>query len=259
MAKHLVDPPKRKRSNCIACDLRRIMVCADVSDAELADLHTWIDDLHIEPGATLFSADCPANGVYCIRAGMVKLVRFANTGAQRIVRVVKRGDIVGMEAVFSSCFGHTAIAVGEVMACRFPTGKFRLMVEANAGLQRRLLEKSHQALREAETWLSELAGSTEQARERMARLLLRMREGDSNRIQRFSLEDIGAMLGITVETASRLLSELSRQGVLTKGQTGANRRFYSADIEALEQIATGRPPQPAEPDPPPCRTVRFGD
>ena len=74
MAKHMVDPPKRKRSNCIACDLRRIMVCADVSDAELADLHTWIDDLHIEPGATLFSADCPANGVYCIRAGMVKLV-----------------------------------------------------------------------------------------------------------------------------------------------------------------------------------------
>lgn len=245
--KRMSAPTQKRRSNCAACDLRELMVCSDVTVEELADFHTWIDDLTIPPGGTLFGAELPANGVYCIRSGMVKLVRFSISGAQRIVRIVKRGDVVGMEAVFSPSFEHTAIAIGEVIACRIPVANFRRMIEANPNLQRRLLEKSQQALREAETWLSELAGGTAQARERMARLLLRLRDGHTNRIHRFNLEDIGAMLGITIETASRILADFSRQGQLTKSHAGAEKRHYSADIDALEAIAKG---ESAEQPPP---------
>jgi CRP-like cAMP-binding protein len=246
----------RKRSNCMACDLRQVMVCADVTATELEDFHTWIDDLAIPPGGTVFGANSPANGVYCIRSGMVKLTRFSSSGTQRIVRIVKRGDVVGMEALFSEFFEHAAIAVGEVVACRIPIANFRRMVEANGTLQRRLFEKSQHALHEAETWLSELAGGTAHARERMARLLLRMREGSTNRIHRFNLEDIGGMLGITIETASRVLSDFNRQGLITKHTAGKEKRFYSADIAALEKIAKGDPAEQIAHMA--HRTVRFG-
>lgn len=241
-ALRVVNPPKRKRSNCMACGLRDIMICSDVRVEELADFHTWIDDLTVSSGNTLFSADTPVDGIYCIRSGMIKLIRFSSSGAQRIVRIVKRGDVAGLEAVFSQFHEHTAVAVGPVTACRIPLANFKRMIEANPSLQSRLLEKSQQALREAETWLSELAGGSAQARERMARLLLRVREGKSNRIYRFSLEDIGAMLGITIETASRILSDFTRQGVLTKHSSGNERRYFGADIAALEKIADGVSP-----------------
>lgn len=234
---------KRKRSNCGACALREDMVCSGVTVGALADFHTWIDDLVIPPGEVLFNMDAAVDGVYCIRAGSLKLLRYSNNGSQRIVRIVKQGDVAGMEAVFADRFEHTAVALGEVLACRIPIGNFRRMVEANPSLQRRLLEKSQQALREAETWLSELAGGNAHARERMARLLLRMRDGESDRINRFSLEDIGAMLGITVETASRVLADFSRRGLLVKKGMRPGWRYFQADIAGIEQIAAGASPE----------------
>lgn len=238
-AKRVSETRKQGRSNCNACNLRHVMVCSDVTVDELADFHTWIDDLTIPAGGVLFNMNEPADGVYCIRAGIVKLVKYSNSGVQRIVRIVKRSDVAGIEAVFSPFFEHTAVAVGEVIACRIPLVNFRRMIDMNPSLQHRLLEKSQEALREAETWLSELAGGTAQARERMARLLLRLRDGGSDRIHRFNLEDVGAMLGITIETASRVLADFNRQGLLIKNGAGMSMRFYSADIPGLEKIATG--------------------
>lgn len=244
--KLVTEKPRKRRSNCIGCNLRQIMICADVSATELSDFHTWIDDLAPPPGETLFKANSPADGIYCIRAGIVKLVRLSKSGTPRIVRIAKHGDVIGLDAVFSESFEHTAIAVSEVRACKIPLMSLNRMLTTNVNLHRRLFERSQLALREAETWLSELAGGTAQARERMARLLLRMREGSTNRIFRFSLEDIGAMLGITVETASRILSDFSKQGILTKKQSHASEiRYYSADIGQLEQISDGIGPEPA--------------
>jgi CRP-like cAMP-binding protein len=227
VATRIVEPRRNGRSNCSACDLREVMVCSDVTVEQLADFHTWIDDLAIP------------DGVYCIRKGSVKLIRYSNSGGQRIVRIVKRGDVVGMEAVFSDRFEHTAVAVGEVVACRIPLVNFRRMVDDNPTLQRRLLARSQQALREAETWLSELAGGSAQARERMARLLLRLRDGQSGDILRLSLDDLGAILGITMETASRILADFSRQGLLSRHGVGKRTSSYRADIDGLARIASG--------------------
>ncbi|QDX80673.1 hypothetical protein B9N43_05080 [Denitratisoma sp. DHT3] len=235
--KQAVTPQRKGRSDCQSCDLRGVMVCSDVTVEQLADFHTWIDDFIVPPGGALFQAGTPADGIYCIRSGTVKLIKFSSTGTPRIVRIVKRWDVAGMESVFSPVFENTAVAVSEVAVCRIPVENFRRMVEQNPALQRRLLGMSQQALREAETWLSELAGGSAVAKERMARLLLQLRDGNTDRIHRFGLEDIGAMLGISIETASRILSDFTRQGVLIKRAVGLARRYYQADIAALERIA----------------------
>jgi len=51
--------------------------------------------------------------------------------------------------------------------------------------------------------------------------------------QLFSREDMGAMLGITTETASRTIAELKRQALMA--ETGPNR--FLLDISRLRQIA----------------------
>lgn len=213
------------------------MVCSDVTLDDLVDFHAGIDDFDYGHGATIFHMGAPTEAVYCIRAGAVKMVRYDPAGNEHIVRVLKVGDVAGFESAFADRYEHAAIAVGEVRACRIPITYFRRFVSQHSALQTRLLQKSQEALREAEAWLSELVGGTTPARTRMARLLLRLRVGSGDRIHRFSVDDMAAIIGSTPETVSRVVSEFVRAGFLVKGGSGAASRHFRGDIAALEKIS----------------------
>lgn len=228
---------RQGRSNCFACGLRHEMVCSDVSLDDLINFHVGIDDLTFENGSPLYRAGFPVEGIFCIRGGTVKLVKSSLAGEHRILRIIKTGDVAGLESAFSDTCEHTAIAIGRVRACRIPIAYFRRFVTEHSALQMRLLQKSQAALREAETWLSQLMGGSTPARVRVARLMLRMRVGEGDRIHRFNLDDMAAMVGITPETVSRTISEFVRMGILVKTSGSISSRYFRGDIAALEKIA----------------------
>jgi CRP/FNR family transcriptional regulator len=99
------------------------------------------------------------------------------------------------------------------------------------------MQKLQAALRETEQWLVDLASSGVSARVRMARLLLRLRDGESQRIYNFSREELGLMLGITIETASRIIASFLRERLLVRREPGS--RFYDGDLIGLEKVAHG--------------------
>jgi CRP-like cAMP-binding protein len=237
MTKHPPQTRNQGRSNCFACELRQDMVCSDVTLEDLVDFHAGIGDFDYGNGAALFDMGQPTEAVYCIRTGAVKMVTVDPAGGERIVRVLKTGDVAGLESAFAPTYGLSAVAVGEVRACRIPIAYFRHFVSKHAGLQVRLFEKSQAALREAETWLAQLVGGTTPVRTRLARLMLRLRVGADDRIHRFSVDDMAAIIGSTPESVSRIVSELVRKGVLVKGGSGAASRHFRGDIAALEKIS----------------------
>ena len=175
--------------------------------------------------------------MYCVRGGAVKMVHHEPSGLARIVRVLKLGDVAGLESVFREKYNYSAIAVDTVRACRIPMSYFRKFIESHGDLQMRLIRSSQAALDEAENWLAQIVGGTTPARTRMARLLLKLRTGNSDRIIRFSGEDMAAILGITFETVSRVTSEFGRLGILQKVYGGKNNSYFRGDIAALEKIA----------------------
>ena len=225
------------RSDCFACPLRNTMVCAGIRLEDLISFHVPIDDMVFAPGATLYQMGETAQGVHCVRHGAIKLVRLDVSGAQRIVRILKKNDVAGLESVLTGTHRHAAIALTEVHTCRIPMPHFHQFIAEHPGLQLRLLEKSQEALHEADSWLSDLVSNTIPARTRLARLLLRLRIGDGSRIHRLSLADTGAILGLTPETLSRLLNELIDQGLLEKIGKGMANRHYLGDMAALALIS----------------------
>ncbi|MBS1139257.1 MAG: transcriptional regulator, Crp [Proteobacteria bacterium] len=225
------------RSNCFTCSLRSTMVCADVSLEDLLAFHTPIDDLVFEKDAIIYNMTDRASAVYCVRHGVIKLVRYDVSGNQRIVRFLKKNDVVALESVFSEEQQHTAIALTEAHLCRIPMAHFRQFIAEHPALQLRLLEKSQEALRDADNWLSELVSNTVPAKVRLARLLLQLRIGESDRVHRLSIADFGAILGIAPETVSRLLNELMDGEILMKAGRGPNGRNYRADMPALTLIS----------------------
>ncbi len=225
-------------SNCSACSLRDDMVCADISRADVIGFHTQATDYIFPRGTVLQAVEAPITAVYCIRRGAVKMVKYDVNGGQRIVRVLKRGDIAAIDWAFAGKSEHTAIAINEVHACRIPIKFFLDFISCHTDLQNRLLYKFRDALHEAELWLSQLVGGTVPARVRMARILLRLREGDDEHIHRLSNVDMASILGITEETVSRVLSELQRQGILMREGGSCVAGCLRADIPALKIIAT---------------------
>lgn len=226
---------------CRACDGKENAFFAGVAHQDVAALHVQIDNVSYALGETIYRLDAPAETLLVIRTGAVKLARYAGKDAkQRIVRVLKPGDVVGMDAMLAGTAQHHAVAVGEVRGCRIPIAVVQQLCMEHPGFQWNMMRQLQSSLRETEQWLVDLTCGSVPARERMARLLLRLRDGDSNRIYHFSLKDLSAMLCITLETASRVITEFAGLGLMVR--TGKHsEQFFSADIAALQRVAAGAP------------------
>ena len=84
-------------SDCRSCGIRHMVLFADLNEEDFSQLHTPIDDMHFEAGRPIYLEGDPAKSVYTLRTGMVKLVRTMLDGRQRIVRVLRPGDVIGCD------------------------------------------------------------------------------------------------------------------------------------------------------------------
>ena len=225
----------RGGGECLACDGRENAFFAGLSPDAVACMHVEVDNSGTPDGTVLYQPDSEAREVWVLRTGAVKLLAAAWDGSQRIIRVLKAGDVAGLEALLGGRYAHTAVTVGNVNACRVPLAAVRQLCLEHPGFQWNLMRKLESALRVTERWLVDLSSPGASARVRMARLLLNLRDGESSRVYNFSREELGLMLGVTLETASRIIAAFLRERLLVRRESGS--RFYDADIGGLERIA----------------------
>lgn len=220
-------------ADCLRCALRESVLFAGVREADFEKIHQPINQYQLQPGQLLYHAGDHGDRMYTVRSGVVKLVQYLPDGSQRIVRLVRTADVTGLEALIGAPYEHDAVVLQTTEVCLLPVATVQALSSENPALHVELLKRWQRALSEADAWLTEL--STGPARERIARLLLRMvRDQHSDECQLFGREDLGAMLGITTETASRTIAEFKRQALLQ--DLGGNRvRVDSERLEALLQ------------------------
>ncbi|MEY4980547.1 MAG: hypothetical protein RLZZ352_2817 [Pseudomonadota bacterium] len=203
----------RGTADCQRCGIRDMVLFADLREEDFALIHAPIDDLALEAGDVVVRMAEPATSLYTLRVGMIKLVRNTVDGRQRIVRVLRPGDVVGLEALMGPHYESDAVALTPIKVCRLPLQVIQRLNRETPRLHQRLLEKWHRSLKEADDWLAELNFGN--ARQRVAGLILKMRtEQDARVSQLFSREDMGAMLDLKLETVSRTLSAFEREGLI---------------------------------------------
>lgn len=218
-------------SDCRSCGIRDMVLFADLNEQDFGQIHTPIDDVVYPPHALLFGEGQEARGVFTIRQGMVKLVRSTVDGRERIVRVLRQGDVCGIEAMATARYDTEAVALVETSVCRIPLSVLHHLAAHSPRLHLRLMQKWQQALKDADDWLAELNFGS--ARQRVASLALKMRDPEQPRQTRFfAREDMGAMLDLKLETVSREISGLVREGAL-KPLDRQGRRYEIADEHGL--------------------------
>ncbi len=216
---------------CNLCPTREIALFADVKPEDLLQMHSPIQYEVIEKGSKLYEIGEKADYIYTLHDGVVKLVQYLPTGEQRIVRLLRRGDLAGIEAVTTAEYQHDAIAMSKVSFCKIPADIVLNLSQTSPELHANLLSKWQHALMTSDTWLTKL--STGPSRYRVVRLLIWISENCPN--EEFFMpgrEDIGNMLSLTTETVSRTIAGLRRDGDIEI--LGSDRA--RADIAKLKKI-----------------------
>jgi CRP/FNR family transcriptional regulator, anaerobic regulatory protein len=221
-------------SDCRDCGIRDMVLFADLNEEDFGLIHAPIDDLLYASGALMYSEGGKALGVMTVRSGMVKLVRNTSDGRQRIVRVLRPGDVAGLEALATAHYDCDAFALSEVSVCRIPLNVMHTLSANSPRLHLRLMQKWQHALKSADDWLADLNFGT--ARQRVGRFILKMRNSqDPQRVTLFSRDDMGAMLDLKLETVSREVSAFVREGVLSP-MDKQGRRYQLLQAQVLERV-----------------------
>jgi CRP/FNR family transcriptional regulator len=233
MEKPAIQAAFRGAAECRSCAIRHLVLFSGLQEQEFALIHRPIDDLTLPPGAILYHQGQTGGALFTVRTGLVKLVQYAPDGCQRIVRLLRPGDVAGLEALVSQPYQHEAVAVQAIQVCRLPVEVVHRLDRESPGVHRELMTRWQRALTEADHFLTEL--STGPARARVSRLLLRLVEaaGEGETCTLLGREDIGAMLAITTETASRTIAAFKREGLLS--DAGHDR--VRCDVQRLRELA----------------------
>ncbi len=216
--------------DCVSCAIRSTVLFAGLDEKDCEALAKPIDDLVLQPQDFLYHSGNPASSLFTVRSGLLKLVQYLPDGKQRIVRLLRASDVTGLEALLGQPYQHDAIVLQKAEICRIPLELIQQLEQRNPQVRKELMSRWQRALEEADIWLTQLA--TGSARARMARLLLRLVE-KGDRCNLFSREDMGAMLGVTTETASRVIAEFRRGGAIHGEENDA----VQCDVAALQVIA----------------------
>ncbi len=211
---YLQDESNPQAHVCGSCEVRRTALFGALDDAALERVHAHIDNADLPPETRLYARGDNRGAVFTVRSGIVRFERVTEAGDRRIVRVAGRGDLIGQEALLQQAYRDDAVACTPVALCRIPVSQVQQLGQTEAPLLQELMHRWQSALDEAATWSAELTAGP--ARRRLLKLLqlLQRHANAGGEIWLPRRNQIGDMLDMRVETASRLVSQLRREGVL---------------------------------------------
>ncbi|WP_165922982.1 Crp/Fnr family transcriptional regulator [Sulfurirhabdus autotrophica] len=191
-----------------------------------------IDNMTYPTGSVLYQSGETEGVVFTIRQGLVKLVRYLPNGTQRAVRLFGQGDVVGMEALLGQAYQHTAVVIRESKLCKIPLETIQLLKKEHPDLNQQIMLRFQKQLNEADRFITEFSTGTAEAR--LARLLLFLNSPNHGvSCDVVSREEMGEILGITTETASRIMADFKRRRIIFDVQEFGN----NCDLAALRHIA----------------------
>ncbi len=200
-------------ADCRHCSVRHLVLFVNLADADLDRTLAPIDELTYAPQTPLYRAGERGAHAYTVRSGLLKLVQYLPNGTQRIVRLLRPGDVAGLEILVRGAYHHSAVCIEATAVCRIPIAVLKDLDARKPALHRELMARWQRSLDQADNVITLFSTGNSQAR--VARLLLHLRhlpgEAACNLLSR---EDMSALLGITVETASRIVADFKRRNLI---------------------------------------------
>lgn len=224
-------------SICKNCEARHGGLCNALTTKQLCELSRQSTRKHIEAGQELIGQGESIPYYANIMKGVVKLSKMMSDGRQQIVGLQFAPDFLGRPFLRESTM--TAEAATDIDICLFPKATVDRMLCESSEMERRLHGQSLKELDEARDWMLTLGRKS--AFEKVASFLFLIAahidpesEGQSTFELPLSRADIADFLGLTIETVSRQMTKLRKDGVISIEN---NRQITVPDMELLRTSA----------------------
>jgi CRP/FNR family transcriptional regulator len=226
---------------CDTCAVRNSAICAALDDGELTALNSIGRRRTLAAGEPLIWEGDDSILVANVIEGILKLSTGTEDGREQIVGVVYPADFIGRP--FGATTRHSVTALTDARVCVFARGDFDRFAGEHPALEHKLLQRTLSELDRTRTWMLLLARKS--AEEKIATFLLdmseRLAQSDPETATRplsqfdlpFSRQQIGDVLGLTIETVSRQMTKLKRDGVIDLPTRRAVRILDRVELETI--------------------------
>lgn len=224
--------------NCGSCPIRHRAVCARCDADELALLEGMKSYATFKAGQPIIWRGDELTHVSSLVSGIASLSRTLEDGRTQMVGLLLPSDFIGRPGRETVEFDVTAVT--DITLCRFERKPFEKLVEDVPHISQRVMEMALDELSAAREWMVLLGRKT--AREKIAtfiEMIVRREMDEPFSTDTYALpltrEEIANFLGLTLETVSRQLSQMKKDGFI---EFSDRRSFSILDLDAL-RAATG--------------------
>lgn len=226
--------------HCPTCPVRERAACSILSQAERDQLARSGRARKLQRGEMLFAAGDQNTACATLLRGALKVTSVDERGTERILALVHPAGFIG--ELFAPFAHYDVVALTDSELCVFPASEMGRAVELHPKLTQALLQRAQEDLFHSRALLA-LSGRRGAAA-KVAGLLMGLAQAPSDSschpARAFELPltrgEIAGMLGLTIETVSRLITKFERQGLI--GRRGA-RGIEIIDPAGLAHTADG--------------------
>ncbi|MDE4132576.1 Crp/Fnr family transcriptional regulator [Phaeobacter sp. QD34_3] len=236
-----MNAPTISAVTCGDCPIRHRAVCARCDTDELNELDAIKYYRTYEAGQPIIWSGDVMNFVGSVVSGIATLTQTMEDGRTQMVGLLLPSDFVGRPGRDGAAYN--VVATTEVVMCCFRKKPFEDLMVRTPHIAHRLLEMTLDELDAAREWMLVLGRKT--AREKIASLLSIIARRDASLTPKgatnnmsFDLpltrEAMADYLGLTLETVSRQMSALKKDGVI---ELEGKRRVTIPDMGRLMEEA----------------------
>ena len=208
------------KSHCQSCSLYDLCLPMGLNTGDLDKLDNVIKRRKsVNKNNFLFRMGESLKSVYAIRSGSFKTYLTNPDGTEQIIGFSLPGELLGMDAISDNEHSCSAKALETSSVCEIPFERLEMLAHDIPNLQHQLLRLMSKEIQQDQNLMLLLAQMP--AETRLASFLLGMSERLNQRgyaANEYNLSmsrgDIANLLGMAVETISRLLSHFQEDGLL---------------------------------------------
>jgi len=225
-------------NDCSQCSVRERAICQSLSEEALGDLNRIGRRQMLKRGQTMTWQGDESVVVGNVIDGVFKLSASTMDGREQTLGIMFPSDFIGRP--FGPKSNHSIVALTDAKVCTFMRAAFDDFARDHPDLEHKLLQRTLTELDRTRQWMLLLGRRS--ANERVAAFLLEMvarlaepgAEGPIHLELPLGRQDIADLLGLTIETVSRQITQLREDGVI---DTPNRRTVVILDRAALEACA----------------------
>jgi len=205
--------------------LTSVELFGEMPDEEIDDLTALAQIKKLSKDTTIFHAGDPADAVFVVASGRIKVVITSTDGKEFILTVLGPGQVFGEMALLESApRSASVVTLSAVEVLVISRADFQRLLDSNPRISQRLMAILSRRLRRANAKMESLAYMDVAGR--LARYLLDLARDHGQRlgngwvvVRRPTHSDIAHSIGTSRETVSRLINEFEEGfGLVNKGK-----------------------------------------